>query len=73
MEAFAQRRPDRSQRDRLSRAIEGAGAFRRFRDTVHDEGIVEAWRVFSDDRRSGRARQRLADAGVRVSATPMKI
>jgi hypothetical protein len=73
MEAFAQRRPDRSQRDRLSRAIEGPGAFQRFRDTVHDEGIAEAWQVFSDDRRWGRARQLLADAGVRVSATPIKI
>ncbi|MGB3909942.1 MAG: hypothetical protein WBL06_05675 [Pseudolysinimonas sp.] len=67
MAAFAQRQQDHDLRHRLARATEGRGAFRRFRDTVHDEGIAEAWRVFSDDRRWGRARELLADAGVRVT------
>lgn len=67
MAAFAQRQQDHDLRDRLARATEGEGRFRRFRDTVHDEGIAEAWRVFSDDRRWGRARELLADAGVRVT------
>ena len=67
MAVFAQRQQDHSLRERLSRAIEGEGAFRRFRDIVNDEGIAEAWGVFSDDRRWGRARELLADAGVRVT------
>lgn len=53
--------PDRA--DRLVIAIDGKGAFRRFRDTVarwpDDE---ERWCRFSDDRRLGRARAWLADA-----------
>lgn len=66
MAAFALRQSDRALRDRLAHAIEGKGAFRRFRELVHAEGIAEQWRVFSDDRRWGRARDALADAGVRV-------
>jgi hypothetical protein len=54
--------PDRA--DRLLTAIGGKGAFRRFRDTVarwpDDE---ERWCRFSDERRLGRARAWLADAG----------
>jgi hypothetical protein len=46
--------------------IEGSGAFRRFRDLVHGEGLGEQWQIFSDDRRWGRARDALADAGIRV-------
>lgn len=67
MEAFALHQPDHALRGRLARAIEGKGAFRRFRDLVHDEGLAEQWQVFSDDRRWGRARDALADAGIRVA------
>jgi hypothetical protein len=28
-------------------AIEGRGAFRRFRDAVHEEGIADQWYAFS--------------------------
>ncbi|MGX1702602.1 IS1096 element passenger TnpR family protein [Microbacterium sp. NPDC055357] len=66
MEAFVLRQRDSALRDRLIRAIEGAGAFRRFRDLVHDEGLAEQWQIYSDDRRWGRARDALADAGIRV-------
>lgn len=66
MEAFALRQRDPALRDRLIRAIEGTGAFRRFRDLVHDEGLAEQWQIYSDDRRWGRARDALADVGIRV-------
>ena len=66
MEEFALHQPDRALRGRLTHAIEGKGAFRRFRDLVHDEGLAERWQIFSDDRRWGRARDTLADAGIRV-------
>lgn len=66
MEAFALRQRDRALRDRLTRAIEGAGAFRRFRDLVDSEGLAAQWQTYSDDRRWGRARDALADAGIRV-------
>jgi hypothetical protein len=64
METFALRQPDHALRDRLARAIEGKGAFRRFRDLVHEEGLAEQWQVFSGDRRWGRARDALAEAGI---------
>lgn len=54
-------------RQRLERAIEGRGAFRRFRDAVHDEGLADAWFRYADDRAMGRARQFLADQGIRVA------
>ncbi|MBN9610156.1 MAG: hypothetical protein BGO26_02315 [Actinobacteria bacterium 69-20] len=66
MAAFAERQRDTSLRERLERAIEGAGAFRRFRDLVRDKGLDEQWHVFADDRQIGRARQFLADEGIRV-------
>lgn len=48
------------------RAIEGQGAFRRFRDLVHDEDLAEQWYAFSTDRQVGRAREFLAAEGIRV-------
>lgn len=56
---------DQSRRERLERAIEGGGAFRRFRDLAHDEGIAEQWDLFSSDRQLGRAREVLAAEGIR--------
>jgi hypothetical protein len=59
--------PDRA--DRLEIAIQGRGAFRRFKDVLNrwpDE--VERWRAFSEDRERGRARSWLAARGYRPSA-----
>lgn len=65
MAAFAERQHDQSLRERLEQAIEGKGAFRRFRDLAHDEGIAEQWDLFSSDRQLGRAREVLAAEGIR--------
>jgi Uncharacterised protein family (UPF0158) len=48
---------------RLARAIQGRGAFRRFKDEFHDEhpGLLAAWYVFRDARARRRAAQWLAD------------
>ena len=48
----------------LTRAIEGRGAFRRFQQALdrHDQ-YRAAWRVHTSERRTGRARAWLADAG----------
>jgi hypothetical protein len=54
--------------DRLAIAIEGRGAFRRFKDVIArwpDE--QDRWYGFSDDRRLGRAREWLADEGLRAT------
>ncbi|WP_254072982.1 hypothetical protein [Rhodococcus rhodochrous] len=67
MAAFAERHHDAALRQRLERAIEGKGAFGRFRDLVHQEGLADRWYVFSADRQLGRAREFLADKGIRVS------
>ena len=49
-------------RKRMEIAIEGLGAFRRFRDLIYSEGLVAEWHAFSDSRRSS--------AGTRVSGRP---
>ncbi len=66
MAAFAARQHDAELRERLQQAIEGKGAFRRFRDLVHDQNLADSWYVFSADRQLGRARAYLADEGIRL-------
>jgi hypothetical protein len=58
----------RPMRQRVEEAIEGLGAFHRFRDLIYAEGLVSDWHAFSDQRRIARARDFLADLGVRVSS-----
>ena len=63
MAAFAERQHDAALRERLERAIHGAGAFRRFRDLVVEEALAEQWYTFAADRQRGRAREFLAGRG----------
>jgi hypothetical protein len=50
--------------DRLSIAISGHGAFRRFKDVLSRwPDLMERWHGFSEDRQRGRARSWLADNG----------
>ena len=68
MEAFAERVPDAAMRERLLRAIEGRGAFRRFKDVLHqeaDESLRARWYLESEDLGWGRARETLAGFGIR--------
>jgi len=50
-------------RQRLARAIQGKGAFRRFKDALHDRNpdLLPAWYAFRDTRAHRRAVQWLAD------------
>lgn len=66
MAAFADRHHDGALRSQLERAIRGQGAFRRFRDLIHERGLARQWDVFSTDRQLGRARQVLADRDLRL-------
>lgn len=64
MEVFIDNHSDRSRADLLTRAIEGRGASRRFKNVLDrrpDE--LQRWYLFSNDRRRGRARDWLDDAG----------
>jgi hypothetical protein len=68
MEDFIATVRDPGQADRLAIAINGRGAFRRFKDVLTrwpDER--ERWFVFSNERQRGRARAWLARAGYRVA------
>lgn len=68
MEDFIATLDDGGRADRLGIAIDGRGAFRRFKDTISrwpDE--QERWYRFSDERKRGRARAWLAVAGYRVA------
>ena len=51
---------------RLARAIQGKGAFRRFKDELHDEypDLLPAWYAFRDARAKRRAVQWLADSSL---------
>ena len=66
MEVFAGTVADRRLADRLDRALEGRGAFRRFREVLADHADEhDRWRVFSSERVRGRARSSLAAGGYR--------
>lgn len=69
MADFADRQRDAGLQQRLLRAIEGRGAFRRFKDLIIDENLTQQWYAFSDDRRLGRARQFLAGEGIRIGTS----
>lgn len=64
MELFIDGLDDADAADRLSIAISGRGAFRRFKDVVARwPDLFDRWSDFSEDRRRGRARAWLAEAG----------
>ena len=64
MEYFIGTLADEDRADRLSIAIEGRGAFRRFKDVLERwPGELAHWYVFSGERQQGRARDWLAAAG----------
>lgn len=49
----------------LEDAVSGKGAFTRFRRAIYQADLGNEWHCFADDRRWGRARQDLADRGLR--------
>jgi hypothetical protein len=63
MADFAEAVTDERAARRLTRAIQGKGAFRRFRDELHEEypDLLPAWYAFRDIRAQRRAVQWLAD------------
>jgi hypothetical protein len=63
MADFAERIQDEDAGRRLTRAIQGKGAFRRFKDELHQEypHLLPAWYVFRDARAHRRAVEWLAD------------
>jgi hypothetical protein len=64
MELFIDTVDDTALVDRLSSAIVGSAAFRRFKDVVAgDPGAAERWYTLSEDRLRGRARAWLAAQG----------
>jgi Plasmid pRiA4b ORF-3-like protein len=65
MADFASAVEDRRTRETLEDAVQGKGAFSRFRRAIDRADLDEAWHCFADDRRWGRARQELADQGLR--------
>lgn len=66
MADFAEAVADPVAGERLTRALEGRGAFRRFRDTIHDqsEALRGAWFRFRDARQQACAVDWLLDAGL---------
>ena len=70
MESFIGTIADPDSVDRLQIAIEGKGAFRRFKDVLSRwPNELERWSAFSEERQRGRARAWLAAAGY-TSAPP---
>lgn len=61
---FIEELDDPNLADRLTRAISGRGAFRRFKDVLFDRpDLMTQWYAFSGDRQRGRARSWLAAEG----------
>ena len=67
MVAFIQELPEDEIRSRLERAIHGKGAFRYFRDTVEDAGLLERWYGFRDGFFEDAAREWCEDHDVPIS------
>ncbi len=66
MEEFLETVADERLATRLDRALGGRGAFRRFKDELADApDELARFHRFTDDRRRGRARQWLAESGLR--------
>jgi hypothetical protein len=64
MEWFISAIADAEIQERLSIAISGRGAFRRFKDTLSRwPDLMTRWFAFSEDRQRGRARACLAYEG----------
>jgi len=63
MADFAERISDERAGRRLARAIDGGGAFRRFKDELHEEypDLLPAWYAFRDVRAKRRAVEWLVD------------
>jgi hypothetical protein len=72
MQTFIDTLADPNQADRLQIAVQGRGAFRRFKDILGrpppDE--LDRWFAFSEERQRGRARIWLADAGYKPLTAP---
>ena len=66
MAQFVEALPAGAVRDGLADAIEGRGAFSRFRQAVDDADLGGEWHAFSDDRKWGRTRAELARLGIRI-------
>ncbi len=49
MEMFAEAYPDERIQDYLLTAIQGRGAFRRFKDTLHRFGIADKWYDYKEE------------------------
>jgi Uncharacterised protein family (UPF0158) len=66
MDHFAYGVSDEQAQRRLTRAIEGRGAFRRFKDELHQEypDLVPVWNAFRDSRAKRRAIDWLVDNGL---------
>jgi uncharacterized protein YciI len=67
MASFAGTVADTWLRERLPRSLQGRGAFRRFKEAIHDAGggNLDAWTIFRQECTLGRARRWLADQGYR--------
>lgn len=71
MADFAERVTDETCRRRLARALDGKGAFRRFRNELHEEypDLLSPWNTFRDNRAKRRAVEWLAETSLIAAAT----
>ena len=64
MVEFAETRYDSQKSELLCVALEGAGAIRRFEDTLHHVGLVEEWYAFKSEAFVNIAREWCIDNGI---------
>ncbi len=64
MEAFIDTLDNAKLRDGLTRAIQGRGAFRHFKDALSDHNLLERWAAFEQERYLQCARDWLESVGI---------
>lgn len=73
MADFAQEQDNAAARAGLLRAIEGRGAFRRFKDLVIDLGLSDKWYAFRDARYAAEARAWAERHDIEIADEPSKL
>lgn len=69
MQEFAEGVEDAEQAEALQQAILGRGAFRYFKDRVHEFGLSDTWYKFRDGQYRQLARQWCEDHGIEADET----
>lgn len=67
MQAFADKRTDSDENQKLQAALSGKQAFRRFKDTAFDIGVIDEWYKFRTEAFTEMGRDWCENMGLRYA------